>query len=169
MVILKKASMILFSIARGMGFLQLSGKFIQIILHYCRDLKRWQCHQSPLENYCSCGFYFLLKVLRLLRGGTQQNPNPIRKNGGSMSREVITSLCFHWHGYICSTYLVHPLHIHVPRTRQTFTNGVQQSSAKMVRGLEPMAYKRRLRELAWRRKGKKKNLTASLPLPKGRR
>ncbi|KAK4813876.1 hypothetical protein QYF61_001974 [Mycteria americana] len=47
-------------------------------------------------------------------------------------------------------------HCRIPRTRKIVTNGVQQSSAKMVQGLEHMAYEERMRELAWRRQDKRK-------------
>lgn len=55
------------------------------------------------------------------------------------------------------------LHFHIPETRKTFTNGVQQSSATMARGLEPLAYKERLRESARRRQKGKSNFKSPTP------
>lgn len=123
------------------------------MLRYCRALRHWQCHWSSLETYCSCGFYFLLKVLRELRRILNASAKPEPACRGKWSCRSTSA----------STSMSPGQDRH---SQMSFR--VQQSSAKMARGLERLAEKERLRELAWRKDGKRENLTASLPLPKGR-
>lgn len=74
---------------------------------------------SPLETYWSGGFYFLLQILRLLRGVNQQNLNHISNNGVSMLWEVIP-FSFTGVNIVPSS----SFHVHVPRTRRDSQMGL---------------------------------------------
>lgn len=118
----------------------------------------------PLRS--CCGFYFLLKVLRLLWGGTQQNPNPIGKNGAKhvVGSDYFSLLSLAWLHLQYHTWF--PTSTSTSPGQEKLTNGAQQGSAMRVRGLECTAHKERLRESPWRKEGKREKSNCKSSTPK---